>query len=131
MSSSYEYKKKFYDDRREKAKTLLGGNCVVCGTTENLHFDHIDSATKQFDISQGLFHSSKVFWAEVVKCQLLCQPHHLEKTLANKEFGGGLNKLERVCGTAVAYGDGCRCDDCKKWKKLYRNGLVDSIGMPL
>lgn len=39
-----------YEERRNKGLKLLGGVCVKCGTTENLQFDHIDPATKLFNI---------------------------------------------------------------------------------
>lgn len=66
--------------RIAEAKALLGGVCVVCGTTENLDFDHVDPSTKIFNVArQAGDVSEKRFWAEVSKCQLLCRPHHIDK----------------------------------------------------
>lgn len=69
-----------FEANKAKAKELLGGICAICGTTEALDFDHIDPATKLFNISKGWRYSEELFWAEVAKCQLLCRPHHLEKS---------------------------------------------------
>lgn len=68
------------DRRRTAAIQSLGGACVICGTTNNLDFDHVDPTTKLFTISSGLSRTESVFWAEVAKCQLLCRPHHVEKS---------------------------------------------------
>jgi hypothetical protein len=35
---------------KEKLIEELGGECVVCGTKEELEFDHVDPATKLFTI---------------------------------------------------------------------------------
>jgi len=73
-----------------KAIEILGGICVVCGTSENLEFDHIDPATKDPRLKiQGINFNWNWVWVleEIAKCQLLCQQHHLEKSLKNKECG--------------------------------------------
>ncbi len=75
--------------RKQKKKQLveyLGGKCVGCGTTENLQFDHIDRAKKQFVISEIIdWHISKIM-PEVDKCQLLCRECHNIKTRANHDY---------------------------------------------
>lgn len=63
-----------------KFKDLLGGVCVVCGTTERLEFDHIDPSTKLFDIAKGWARAEKIVLEELEKCQLLCKQHHDEKS---------------------------------------------------
>jgi 5-methylcytosine-specific restriction endonuclease McrA len=69
------------DIRRRVAITYLGGCCAACGSTEGLEFDHIDPATKKFDIGDGIWQKAEItFWLEVEKCQLLCRPHHVDKT---------------------------------------------------
>lgn len=72
-------------ERVAEARLFLGGHCTVCNTTENLQFDHIDPSTKLFDVGQkaGVV-SKKRFWLEVAKCQLLCRPHHNEKTAGER-----------------------------------------------
>lgn len=63
---------------RARIIELLGGKCTKCGSTENLQFDHIDPTSKDFNISSNL--DSVRLWQELMKCQLLCEPHHREKT---------------------------------------------------
>jgi len=63
------------------ARDLLGGQCSVCGTTERLHFDHIDPTTQDFYIRHaGGGMRLRKFYTEVNKCQLLCVRCHAVKT---------------------------------------------------
>jgi hypothetical protein len=81
---------------------LLGGKCCKCSAVENLQFDHIDRATKSFNIAEKLNSKSyDVLLQEVKKCQLLCHPCHKlksakELSIANK---GKRTKLtaDQVC----------------------------------
>lgn len=66
---------------RAEMQARLGGKCAWCGSAEDLHFDHKDPKTKLFDIASGLDRPRAQLLAEVAKCQLLCGPHHREKTL--------------------------------------------------
>ena len=65
-------------------KALLGGKCVVCGATEQLEIDHIDPATKEFELTKSNTYSRKKVMEELAKCQLLCKTCHLEKTKREK-----------------------------------------------
>lgn len=38
-----EYNLQYYHNKRYKLIQQLGGKCAICGSTENLEFDHIDS----------------------------------------------------------------------------------------
>ncbi len=69
-----------YEERKEYALNYLGGKCVVCGSTENLQFDHIDGKKKRFYITKILTYKIKRLNRELDKCQLLCEKHHREKT---------------------------------------------------
>jgi hypothetical protein len=104
-----------YRSRRKTAIALLGGVCTVCGTDESLEIDHIDPATKSFDLgSQKL----ERYMAELGKCQLLCTAHHREKTAreqrgrAPHNRGIGHNPLNPLTGRR----DHCGCVDCKTRK---------------
>ena len=66
---------------RREMQAVLGGKCAWCESDEDLQFDHTDPKTKLFDIASGLDRPRTVLLAEVRKCQLLCGPHHREKTL--------------------------------------------------
>ena len=82
------YNKKYHEDGRkenrrknrlQEAKDYLGNICWCCGATENLQFDHIDPKTKSFNINAQ--DSWEKLIPELDKCQLLCPPCHLKKTL--------------------------------------------------
>ena len=84
------YNKKFQEDgRKEKRrkkrlqemKDKLGNKCVKCGATKNLQFDHIDPKTKCFNVNPQ--DSWEKTLPELYKCQLLCPPCHLKKTMTD------------------------------------------------
>jgi len=82
------YSNEYYQRKRTKLIEQFGGQCVKCGTTENLEFDHIDRNTKSHKISHLLASSSfQSAVEEAQKCQLLCNSCHIEKT---NEFGDNL-----------------------------------------
>ena len=73
-------KRRYYEILSECIKKL-GGECVRCGSTERLQFDHIHPKNKLFEITRRLLMSDKKkFEEELDKCQLLCCDCHLEKT---------------------------------------------------
>lgn len=100
----------------------LGGHCVKCGSTEQLHVDHIDHLTKSFTISENWGRSWETLEPELNKCQLLCKEHHLEKS---KEEGslakGWTNQPRQTHGTVWSYSKyRCRCSLCKDAKSQVR-----------
>jgi 5-methylcytosine-specific restriction endonuclease McrA len=99
-----------YHRRKEAAKRFLGGKCVRCGATEQLEVDHVDPAQKSFNISNLWAVTEDRFYAELRKCQLLCRPHHLEKTAAENsvDHGGGASGKKN-----------CPCVLCKQKKAEY------------
>lgn len=105
-----EYHRRYYYKRRQKLLDHLGGECVLCGATEDLHFDHIDPAQKSFDISRNVTLSNEIVRAELAKCQVLCRKHHEEKTA--RENSGFTH------GTLYAWmKKKCRCEQClPKWR---------------
>ena len=111
------YMKRWYDRRHAEAVAALGGHCARCLETDELQFDHIDPSTKSMTIAKMWTASEERFQAELAKCQLLCVPHHLEKTLAERGMTaargthGSLSSY-RYCGPP-------KCDDCKQAKRDY------------
>jgi len=71
--------------RHQRVKRTLveeaGGCCAVCGydrTVINLHFHHVDPATKSFSITMGRGKSIAAYRAEALKCVLVCANCHGE-----------------------------------------------------
>ena len=100
--------------RRRDLIALLGGACVRCGTADDLDFDHIDATTCSFRVSgRGLDKPWAVLLEEVAKCQLLCGPHHWEKTLS----AGEVETVDH--GGGVSGKRNCPCKPCKDKKAEY------------
>jgi 5-methylcytosine-specific restriction endonuclease McrA len=70
-----------YNKRKAEAIEILGGVCVVCGSTDNLQFDHLNPSTKKFSLGKLWSSSQDVFLEELSKCQLLCFTCHIAKTI--------------------------------------------------
>lgn len=89
----------YYHNRRELLIQQLGGKCAICGSTENLEFDHIDSTSKGFDLSRCLTQNIDTVLDESSKCQLLCRACHIQKTKEFKDNGVKIDKdtANRIC----------------------------------
>src|SRR6478609_5852456 len=119
--------KKQRDKRRARrvfALSYLGDKCKVCETNRGLEFDHIDGSTKQRDISQMLDFSMTALVTELDKCQLLCKPCHMKKTIADRGYAIAANG-----STGMYTNRGCRCTKCtaantayyRIYKRIYRS----------
>jgi len=86
-----------YNKRKAEAIKILGGACVICGSTEELQFDHLNPSTKKFALGK-LWSSAQVdFLEELSKCQLLCfSCHQLKTVLYDKHQKSHLNEQPRV-----------------------------------
>jgi len=113
-------KKAFRQKRIEIAKQKLGGKCVVCGSTENLEFDHI-KRDRKYTITQAVSLSQERLDEELKKCQLLCHECHMNKTVAerNRLRVTPENMLKRKHGNLTTYRIGCRCEECRSRHALY------------
>lgn len=109
-----------YHNRMAKMRLYLGGKCVKCNTTENLQFDHINPNTKSFDVAKNWARRWEVLVIELDKCQLLCKPHHLEKSIENKE----LNQVDH--GGGLSGKKNCSCLLCKAKKAQYMKTYMES-----
>jgi 5-methylcytosine-specific restriction endonuclease McrA len=109
-----EYMKKRRQARRAKFIDLLGGECVECGATDNLQFDHANAKKKRYDLNSVKDGKESVILKELKKCKLLCPECHLAKTKANKEHVNKDKKPSRH-GTIWMYKRyKCRCDKCRE-----------------
>lgn len=118
MTTRQISKTKRLNERKAKAIDLLGGKCVNCGSIERLQFDHIkrDRVDKQHTITIMI---NSTTWENVLvelkKCQLLCFPCHIQKSMAERGRTGIYNH-----GTANRYRIlGCRCELCSGYHKTY------------
>lgn len=101
-----------YKSRRAKFVRLLGGKCVLCGTTDFLEFHHKDPEQKSFNIAKYWSYEYERVLAEVMKCELRCGPCH---RIAHEPAHGTERRWKR----------GCRCLTCTtamrvrwaRWKK--------------
>jgi hypothetical protein len=71
--------------RHRKVRGILlaeaGGRCAICGYNRcewNLHFHHVDPATKSFSMTMGSGKALATYRAEATKCVLLCANCHGE-----------------------------------------------------
>ena len=111
-----QYNLNRYHRRRQEMITILGGVCVVCNTTDELQIDHKDPKEKSFELSEQWSKPWHLIVEELTKCQLLCRPHHIEKTLSNADAG----RYAAQHGSISMYRHRkCRCDECVKVNREY------------
>lgn len=117
--------------RRQQLIDLFGGVCRECGSDENLEFNHINRDEKSFTLSgKGLDGKWVSILEEASKCELLCVTHHRERT--QEQYSTGQIKqwndkkhLPYVHGTMRAYQEiACRCEYCRRAKRVYRLGIT-------
>lgn len=76
-----------YLKRMDKLRNAFGNKCIKCGATDNLHFDHIDPATKVAAIGElATSNGFKRCYEEALKCQLLCKPCHIQKSIDSGDY---------------------------------------------
>jgi 5-methylcytosine-specific restriction endonuclease McrA len=109
-----KYMLRRYHERRRYAIKLLGGKCAKCGSRSKLEIDHIEPKKKSFSIGKLWSVSKKRFEAELRKCQLLCERHHSDKTLADK----GQARARGMHGTLSSYRY-CKCAKCRAANSEY------------
>lgn len=109
-----------YRRRKERIIAFLGGQCALCGATENLQIDHKDHTNKSFTVSSRWAYKWSELIIELKKCQLLCAEHHLEKSRAEGSLSKGWTcKPHWSHGTVWGYAKHhCRCDLCRSAKSI-------------
>jgi 5-methylcytosine-specific restriction endonuclease McrA len=91
--------------RRARLIELLGGQCVRCGSTDELEFDHIDPETKVFAVGSDMSRAWDKLVEEALKCQLLCRECHVVKGIEDRP--------EPAHSYYRYWYYGCRCATCK------------------
>lgn len=108
------YHRAWYRKRKQEAIEQLGGECVQCGATENLEFDHIDPSTKTAVVTVILRKNPKRLQEELSKCQLLCHDCHKRKSIAE----AGKRPAKGTHGT-LSSRRYCSCRRCVEAKSRY------------
>jgi len=104
-----EYMRNRYHQKRKQIIDELGGKCVNCGDTNDLHIDHIDADKKTMRAADVHSVNDKHLNEEKKNFQLLCKKCHKEKT--KKAWDYGVPKTKH--GTYWAYKKyKCRCPAC-------------------
>jgi hypothetical protein len=76
-----------YRKRMDKLRMAFGNKCINCGATEDLHFDHIDPATKVAAVGElATSNGFKRCYEEALKCQLICKTCHIQKSKENNDY---------------------------------------------
>lgn len=93
------YNLEYYHEKRKKLVQALGGRCCLCGSVDNLEFDHIDSRSKRFGISAYVQRGDKTLLPELTKCQLLCHDCHVKKSKQAKDTNVKISSkvAESIC----------------------------------
>jgi hypothetical protein len=114
-----EYIREYREKRKNFCLDYLGGQCVKCGETKNLHFDHITPNNKFKEISSLYTSNLQILKDELDKCQLLCYECHHEKSLNEGDYLGNRKTWEH--GVSGYINQKCRCNHCvesyKEWRK--------------
>lgn len=120
------YQREWLRRRRADWIDSQGGRCVKCGSPDDLEIDHVDRATKSYNVQQLWSRAKHIRDAELAKCQVLCYDCHKAKTLLEiPEW-----KPKSPHGTHNRYANGCRCSDCRvahnasttEWKRKQKLG---------
>jgi len=108
------YNRERYHRMRAWMHEILGGKCVQCQSVEGLEIDHRNPATKRYTVTDMWGYSKENVLKELKKCQLLCKPCHIEKTVIDL----GNTRTPGTHGTLSAYRY-CHCSKCRSVKSEY------------
>lgn len=103
-----EYMQRRYLEKRRRWLALLGGQCVLCGSRDDLQIDHKEARLKSFDISSGFSRAETRTLDELKKCQVLCRSCHIAKHATAKGTHGTLSAFRH-----------CKCAECRSAKASY------------
>lgn len=88
---------RYYHERRQRFIQKLRAKCSLCGSTDRLEIDHINSTQKSFNIGARMSYKESTILEELSKCRLLCHECHIKKT---KDCKDGPQKIN--ADTAIA-----------------------------
>lgn len=74
---------KNYNENRILIDDLKKNPCTDCKIQYDhwiMTWDHLDSSTKEYNVSQMLYHSKETILKEIAKCELVCANCHSNRT---------------------------------------------------
>jgi 5-methylcytosine-specific restriction endonuclease McrA len=109
-----ERKERFY----ALARYWFGHKCSICGVKNvKFQFDHVNRSEKAFTLSGNTSMSIHVWWKELMKCQMLCEVCHKNKTATEL----GYNKHGTI---SMFKFHKCRCIECITIGRKIINGYA-------
>lgn len=113
LDARRNYQREWARNRRAKAVKLLGGVCVACGESSNLEFDHKDRTDKTYPIGHSWNRAWAIIEKELEKCQLLCYPCHVDKTVSEIDRNICRNGHDK---NIYGRDTGNKCSECRREK---------------
>jgi 5-methylcytosine-specific restriction endonuclease McrA len=107
------YMLKRYHKQRLSMIEALGGECVECGSTEDLELDHINPSTKSFGLNHAWSKKPEAIKTELAKCQVLCKECHAKKSVYDR----GQSPATHGSLTMYQYHK-CRCEACRQANRI-------------
>ena len=114
MKASKEYFRNYYKERKQKYINMLGGQCSICGSKNNLQFHHKDRTTKNFSIGKLMNYSETKVLQELDKCVLICKSCHIKHHSEDGTFKSCGGRRERSCGGNAYNARKVRCIETGK-----------------
>lgn len=109
--------------RKRRQEFFRDKKCEICNSTNKLVLHHKNPKSKK---SHSIWSwSQKRREAEVKKCTIWCEKCH-------RKYHAKKLKVPVIHGTRSGYDKGCRCDNCKDFKRTYdtyRRSLLKKYGV--
>lgn len=98
-AKQYTYKRNRVEDHQEKALTLKGGCCCICGYSKAswaLDFHHVNPKLKTMAIARNWGAAWERLEKELEKCILVCRNCH-------REIEAGITEVPEECLKGIVY----------------------------
>ena len=80
--------------RRRRAWIRANGPCVLCGSRRQLEVDHVDPATKLYEVAAIWSLCVAKRELELAKCQVLCHKCHARKSASERHRSGLYDRMK-------------------------------------
>lgn len=106
------YARTRYNQRRAWGVEKLGGACVDCGSTSNLHVSYAGSKSGGFSIRQMWMRNMQDLARDLEFCQLFCRSCWHKREIAKRQ--------NHPHGMGLTGRKGCYCPYCGPLKREYK-----------